>query len=274
MPPDRLTSAAAAGMLVDLNERPDLCGAVDRLVASNLPVFMTWASPGNWRWHRLYELYPRFQLACLDKAGAVVAAVHSVPMPWDDSASSLPDGYDEVLVRTASRSGAVGPAGALCLLSISVRKDLRGSGMAICLVAEMKRRARAERLDRVIGPLRPTRKAAYPFVDMAAYLEWKSEDGSAFDPWLRQHLALGAQVLGIARRSLVIAQPRGRWEQATGRDMSVPALYAVEGALAPVEIDISGIGTYAEPNVWIMHWAATRDDLSSDRSMGVIDVRH
>ena len=266
--------AGPNGAIVDLSTGPELRAAADRLVAGNLPVFMTWASPGNWRWHRIYKLYPRFQFAVLDDAGAVAATVHAVPVAWDQSARALPGGYDDVLVEAASRPADGDAATSLCLLSISVRKDLRRSGMAALLLAETKRRAREEGLRSVIGPLRPTRKAAYPFVDMAAYLDWKTDDGTAFDPWLRQHLALGAQVLGIAERSVVIAQPRARWEQVTGRDMSAPALYPVEGALAPVEIDTAGIGTYVEPNVWIVHRTGAVEGAAASRLSGEPHVRH
>jgi hypothetical protein len=71
---------------------------------------------------------------------------------------------------------------------------------------------------------------------------------------LRLHVGMGAEVLAIADRSLVIAQPRSRWEKVTGRDMSIPGLYSVDGALVPVEIDSRGIGTYREPNIWVCHW--------------------
>jgi hypothetical protein len=243
--------------VVDLSARPDLRAAADALVAANLPVFLTWASPGNWRWHRVYELYPQFQLAALDANGALVAAVHSVPLAWDDDCA-LPLGYDDVLIKTTTAPVELASAAAICLLSISVRKDARRTGLAEELIATIKDRAFAERYWAVIAPLRPTRKSIYPWIDMATYLTWKTDEGEVFDPWLRLHLAMGAQVLGIAERSLVIRQPRTRWERITGHDMSAPALYVVEGALVPVEIDVAGYGTYAEPNIWIGYRADGR----------------
>ena len=48
---------AAEVVVVDVSGRPDIRNAADALVAANLPVFMTWESPGNWRWHRIYDLF-------------------------------------------------------------------------------------------------------------------------------------------------------------------------------------------------------------------------
>jgi GNAT superfamily N-acetyltransferase len=242
-------------LVVDLSARPDLRAAADALVAANLPVFLTWASPGNWRWHRVYELYPRFQLATVDANGALVAILHSVPVAWDDDCA-LPLGYDDVLIKTTSTPVGLARGAAICLLSISVRKDARRTGLAQKLITTMKDWGFAEGYRAVIAPLRPTRKATFPWIDMATYLAWKNEKGEVFDPWLRLHLAMGAQVLGVAERSLVIRQPRTRWERITGHDMSAPALYVVEGALVPVEIDVAGYGTYAEPNIWIGYFPA------------------
>jgi GNAT superfamily N-acetyltransferase len=246
-----VTAPSPAATLVDAGARPALAGEMDALVAENLPPFMMWASPGNWRWHRIYERYPDYQMAALDGDGALLGAVHAVPVAWRGAGDPLPGGYDDVLVQAAD--GDAPPAGgALCLLSISVRPTARGTGLPAVLLAEMRGRAAARGHAAVIAPLRPTGKAAHPRVPMAVYVAWTDARGEPADPWLRTHVRLGARVLGIAERSLVISQPRARWEAVAGRPLP-PGLHDVPGALAPVEVDARGIGCYAEPNVWVCH---------------------
>lgn len=254
MPPRGLIANDAADVvIVDVSGRPDIRNAADALVAANLPVFMMWESPGNWRWHRIYDVFPEYQIAVVDTHERVIAAAHSVPIAWDGQASTLPAGYDGVLV-TATTAGPLASPSALCLLSISVRDDRRGCGLAHALLDEMKARAGRAGHHAVIAPLRPTRKAAHPLMPMETYAAWKTTSDEAFDPWLQLHVGMGADVLGIAEQSLVIAQPRSRWEEVTGRDMSIPGVYLVDGALVPIEIDSRGIGTYREPNIWVCHW--------------------
>jgi hypothetical protein len=259
MPVDSLTAARASSevSIVAAVERPAIRQACDSLVASNLPAFMMWASPGNWRWHRIYQLFPQLQLAAVDNEGRLVAALHAAPIAWNREVSALPGGYDEVLVRATGGSTA-GPFNACCLLSISVSQDFRGKAMAKTLISEI--RARALRMDMqiVLAPLRPTRKHEFPFVSMPEYLTWTTASGEPFDPWLRTHTQIGGTVLAVAERSLTIRQPRSRWEALTGIEMQAGNMYAVPGALAPVGIDESGMGTYVEPNVWVGHGTAGR----------------
>ena len=252
MPPRGLIDTDPDVVIIDVSGRPDIRRAADALVAANLPVFVTWESPGNWRWHRIYDLFPEYQIAAVDSRGSVIAAAQSVPVAWDGDASTLPGGYDDVLVA-ATTAGSLASPSALCLVSISVREDRRGRGLAHTMVEEIKARAEHAGHHAVIAPLRPTRKAEYPLIPMATYAAWTTPSGDAFDPWLRIHVGMGAEVMGIAEESLVIAQPRSRWEKVTGREMSIPGGYPVEGALVPIEIDAQGVGTYREPNIWVRH---------------------
>jgi hypothetical protein len=109
-------------------------------------------------------------------------------------------------------------------------------------------------LDPLVAPVRPTLKARYPLTPMERYLAWRRADGELFDPWLRVHERLGAEILGVCASSLVVEGAVGEWEEWT--DMAFPesGSYVVEGALVPVEIDREqDIGRYVEPNVWMRH---------------------
>jgi GNAT superfamily N-acetyltransferase len=239
-------------VFADIVERPDLQTKIDQLIADNLPEFMMWASPGNWRWHRIYEKFPSDQIAALDVLGNLVGAINSIPLEWGRPGDLLPEGYDDVLVQATDH-----PAKRICLsnclLSVSVRDDLRGRGIAGLLIQEMKQRIKKIGRVALVAPLRLTRKAEYPLVPIESFITWKNSAGEVFDPWLRTHLKLGAEIIGIADRSLVISQPSSRWGVLLHQSMSSPASYLVPRALVPVIVDEKGIGVYVEPNVWVYH---------------------
>lgn len=47
--------------------------------------------------------------------------------------------------------------------------------------------ARAAGLASVIAPVRPTWKERCPLIPIERYVEWRRDDGSHFDPWIRTH---------------------------------------------------------------------------------------
>jgi hypothetical protein len=56
---------------------------------------------------------------------------------------------------------------------------------------------------------------------------------------------------------MVVEEPVGFWEMWSGRTYSESGKYAIDGALAPVSIELEqGIGRYVEPNVWFAYRAA------------------
>lgn len=238
--------------LTDLSRDPWLLPEVDALIGANMPAFMSWESPGNWRWHGMYERYPDHQLCLVDGGGKLVAAANGLPVRWEGTASSLPSGSDEVLVRAVDDGPPERPD-AVCMLSVSVDPAHRAVGHAERLLTEVRTRA-ADRCPRgVIIPVRPTRKSRYPLVPIEAYAAWRRPDGRCFDPWLRTHLELGARQLGIAHRSLVIRQPVSRWEEFLGLTLPGPGDHPLPGGLVPLRVGDDGHGTYAEPNVWVHH---------------------
>jgi GNAT superfamily N-acetyltransferase len=238
-------------VVVEAQVKTGLAADINAMIRSNLPAFMLWASPGNWRWHHIYQVSPDLQLAALDVDGALIGAINAVALPLSAPAQLEGQGYDSVLLNLKSQAGQA--ARCVCLLSLSIPPAQRKHGLAERLLAEVFSRARRLGVKHVVAPLRPTRKAQFPHVPMADYLGWRTEDGRAFDPWIRTHVALGGEVVGVARNSLVVRQPVSRWESFTGRPMRTPGAHVVDGALAPVQVDPNGVGTYREDNVWIVH---------------------
>ncbi|MFJ9622923.1 hypothetical protein [Streptomyces sp. NPDC101181] len=243
--------------LTDLARDPWLLPQLDALISANMPAFMSWESPGNWRWHGMYERYPALQLCLVDGEGRLVAAANGLPVRWDGTASSLPGGSDEVLVEAVDHGPPARPE-ALCMLSVSVDPAHRAAGHAERLLTEVRDRALVQGPRGVIIPVRPTRKPRYPLIPIETYAAWRGPDGRCFDPWLRTHLELGARQLAIARRSLVIRQPVGRWEAELNLPLPGPGDHPLPGGLVPLRVGEDGHGTYTEPNVWVHHTAAPR----------------
>ena len=79
----------------------------------------------------------------------------------------------------------------LCALAISVRPDRQGQRLSSRMLDEMRRAAGSHGLRELIAPVRPTRKSLYPLIPIERYVEWRREDGSHFDPWIRLHERVG-----------------------------------------------------------------------------------
>ncbi|MFE2270387.1 hypothetical protein ACFXB4_14250, partial [Streptomyces lavendulae] len=92
--------------LTDLSRDPWLRSDVDALIGANMPAYMSWESPGNWRWHGMYDLYPAHQLCLLDGDGRLLAAANGLPIRWDGSASAWPA---PTARRTVASSGYTPP---------------------------------------------------------------------------------------------------------------------------------------------------------------------
>jgi hypothetical protein len=102
------------------------------------------------------------------------------------------------------------------------------------------------------APVRPTLKANYPLIPIERYMEWRREDGSHFDPWLRIHERVGGRIVAPAPQSMTMEAPVSDWEEWTGMRFPDDGVYIFPGALAPLEVR-NGVGRHVEPNVWVVH---------------------
>ncbi len=237
--------------LVRYADRPDLLEIrYETLSRLTFPEFMHHNQPGGRFWARLYVEHPDFQLALLDDA-ELVAELHSVPTPWDGSPDDLASGWDEAFVRAFESPRRVD---VLLALAISVRPDQQGRRLSSTMLEAMRDLARAHGLRELIAPVRPTWKDRYPLIPIERYLEWRRDDGSHFDPWLRVHEIVGGEILRAAPESMRIEAPAADWERWTSVALPEDGDYVLPGMLAPLEIR-GGIGRHVEPNVWVRHRA-------------------
>jgi GNAT superfamily N-acetyltransferase len=127
-----------------------------------------------------------------------------------------------------------------------------GQGLSAVLIRAMAERARRDGYPALIAPVRPTWKERFPLIPIDRYARWTRDDGLPFDPWLRVHARLGAELLEVCPWSMRIEGSISEWEEWTGLVFPDNGDYLVPGALVPVRF-VDGHGTYVEPNVWMRH---------------------
>ena len=239
-------------LVVPYPERPDLVARLDE-VEDVWPEFIHHAGL-NRHWHRLREDYPEFQLVLYDdEVDRVAGRGQSLPFRWDRTLDDLPDGVDGVFRRVFDEPDRGGPTTLSAIVAV-VDPGYQGRGLSPLVISGMRDAAARHGLDALVAPVRPTLKARYPLTPIERYLGWRRPDGQLFDPWLRVHERLGAEILGVCPRSLVVEGRVADWEEWTGMAFPDSGPYVLEGALVPIEIDVGAdVGRYVEPNVWMRH---------------------
>jgi GNAT superfamily N-acetyltransferase len=241
-------------IVVPYSERPELVGRLDE-VEDVWPEFIHHTGEVfNALWNRVRREFPDFQLVLYDdETDTLVGRGQTIPFRWDGTFEDLPDGVDGVLRRVFEEGGE--PTALSALVAV-VDPRYQGRGLSTLVIEGMRGIAAGHGLDALLAPVRPTLKARYPLIPMERYLTWRRADGQLFDPWLRVHERLGAEILGVCPGSLVVEGAVAEWEEWTGMAFPDSGSYVVEGALVPVEVDHArDVGRYVEPNVWMRHSA-------------------
>jgi GNAT superfamily N-acetyltransferase len=218
------------------------------------PAFMLEDPVCNALWHHLNQDFPAHQVYLVDEEGVPVGIGNAIPFAWDGDPASLPEGIDGVLPAGVDGARAGAPATALSAIQAVLRPDLQGRGLSRTILEAMAATAREAGLGHFVAPVRPTWKERYPLVPMERYARWTRDDGLPFDPWLRVHARMGAEILRVAHASMDIRGTVAEWERWTGMALPESGDYVVPGALVPVAVDREADeGRYLEPNVWMSH---------------------
>jgi GNAT superfamily N-acetyltransferase len=240
--------------LVSFPERPDLVAAVFRFNASVWPEFMLQDPVTDDRWQLLWEAFGEFQLTLLDPDGRIVATTNSAPLAWDGTDDGLPDGWAAQLRKTGADLVVGTPPDTRGALQIVVDPDRRGDRLAGVMLQSMRANALAHGFRAVIACVRPTDKHRYPLAPIERYAHWTRPDGEPFDAWIRLHVRLGGRIVRAAPRSMTMRGTVADWESWTGMAFPETGIYVVPLAIATVAIDHEAdLGTYFDPNVWIVH---------------------
>ena len=203
----------------------------------------------NRYWGRLTEELPEFQFHVLD-GDEILARARCLPVRWDGTVEDLPAGIDGAIARGFDEGGA----NALCALVIMVPAAIQGRGASRTALQGMIGIAREHGLNALIAPVRPNWKDRYPLTPIERYTYWRREDGLLFDPWMRVHERLGAEILKPEPESLRITGTVAEWEEWTAMPYPETGTYVFPGGLAPLEVDREDdVGRYWEPNVWMLH---------------------
>ncbi len=195
------------------------------------------------------EELPDYQFHVVD-GNEILARARSIPIRWDGTLEDLPAGIDGAIARGFDEGGA----NVLCALLVAVPRAAQQRGASRLALAGMAEIARAGGLGALLAPVRPSLKERYPLTPIDRYAAWRRSDGLFFDPWLRTHERLGAEVLRVEPHSLRITGTVGEWEDWVGLEFPETGRYVFPGGLAPLEIDREADeGRYWEPNVWMRH---------------------
>src|SRR5207244_11272726 len=122
----------------------------------------------------------------------------------------------------------------LCAMATEGPSPHRGTGLSRMVLSALRDKARIRGLDQMIAPARPTLKHRYPLTSIQSYVRWKRSDGTPFDPWIRTHWRLGAELLTTEPCAMTITGTASEWEEWTGMAFPETGDYIVLGAVAPV----------------------------------------
>lgn len=201
-------------------------------------------------WHLLPVEHPDLQLVLWDEErDAVVGHARTLPAR---TAEGLPGGIDDMLETWFG--GSHHEPDVLSAMVAVVDRRRQGEGLSRLLIEAMRGLARAHGFPALIAPVRPTWKERYPLIPMERYASWQREDGLPFDPWLRVHARLGAELLEVCPASMTVEGSAAEWEEWTGMPFPEDGDYVVPGGVVPVRF-AGGRGVYVEPNVWMQHSA-------------------
>ena len=236
-------------------ERPDLWEQADDEITDVWPTYNEHGDVVGRYWSRLGADFRDFQFVLYDEErGLVLAQGHSIPCSWDGTTGGLPAGIDggiEGAVRLFDESGE---PNTLSALAIEIPPEHQGGGLSRTMVGAMGEIAAAHGFADLIAPLRPTWKERYPLTPIARYAAWARDDGLPFDPWIRLHVRLGAEILLPVERSMHITGSVAEWEAWTETAFPDSGTYVFPHGLATLDVDrAADLGDYWEPNVWVHH---------------------
>jgi GNAT superfamily N-acetyltransferase len=231
-----------------VRERPDVAERAWELTRDTLPEYNNHGDVLNVYWPRLVSELPDFQFHLLDDDDEPVARARTIPLPWDGTVAGLPAGIDGAIARGFEEDGA----NTLCALIAQVRPDRQRRGISRAVLEAMLQLARAHGFAALIAPVRPSWKERYPLTSIDRYVRWTRDDGLPFDPWMRVHARLGAEVLKPEPQSLHITGSVEEWRDWTGIVFPEDGEYVFPHCLAPLVVR-SARANYWEPNVWMLH---------------------
>lgn len=241
--------------ITTLTDRPHLASKVAAL-DGGWPEFMLHDQVGQGFHMDAAEHYTDYTVVAtpVDRPDEVIGRAVSVPIGLaEEPPAGLPDtGWDAAIVlgRMARFAGYGGDA--LCGLEVTIRPDMRSSGLGAEMLRWFHAIARSKGLRHFVAAVRPPGKADVPEMTMAKYAARVTAEGLPADPLLRAHVRLGASIVGIAPASMVVVGSLAQWRDWTGLPFDQDGPVVVPGGMVPVRCDLThDSAAYVEPNVWV-----------------------
>ncbi len=100
-------------------------------------------------------------------------------------------------------------------MAVVISKKHLGKGISSKIINNLKKLAKSYAYSNLIFPVRPTLKSQYPTISMDDYINWK-KDNLPFDPWLRVHIKIGAEILKVANPSMKVRGTVSDWQRKDG----------------------------------------------------------
>jgi GNAT superfamily N-acetyltransferase len=179
---------------------------------------------------------------------------NTLPIGWNGKRHNLPKNIGAIFDLALVREDKPEDANTLVAFTANIGEGHQGRGLSSKLLQAVKALAADHGYRALIVPVRPVLKSRYPLIPMHRYAHWRREDGAPFDPWIRVHWRLGAEILKVEPNARPVSGTISQWEEWTGMRFPESGEYTVPGALRPVAIDRErDIGVYEEPAVWVKH---------------------
>lgn len=237
----------------DGREWPD--AQLETLYAGAFPEFITADPVASHYIGRVRSYFVDFNIMLVDDDTAQpLATGWAVPLRWSGELADLPAGYTDATRRAVHDYESGATCDTLVICGGIVDRSRSRRGLASNLITALRDLPAASGLSRVIAPVRPTQKSAYPLIPIETYASWKRRDDLPFDPWLRTHVRLGGRVIACAPHSQTMVGTVEQWQTWTGLSLPSTGCYVIPDGLAPLYVDVErDFGTYTEPNVWVRH---------------------
>lgn len=234
--------------------RPWADGDLEPLFEGAFPTFITADQAAKAYVGRVREWFAGLNIIVVEDGQIPVATGWAVPVQWDGSLPGLPDGYTDTLRRAVEAHDTGQQPDTLVICGGIVHPDRTGQGLAAHLLTALRSLAPQAGCQKILAPVRPTLKPAYPLIPIETFARWTRPDGAPLDPWLRTHWRLGGTIIATAPRSQTMTGTVAEWEAWTGMALPATGDYVIPRGLSILHIDTEqDRGSYTEPNVWVRH---------------------